>query len=284
MGSFYKGFGCPLGVRACRGRLLIVDREHVRLPNQYAIDRGCRGHLSIRRLGLPAWATRPCLVFGPFHVSWHERPSCSPLSPRSRGRLEEGCLDHGYQTISLRWWFMVVDSDSRQVKSNGWEGSDPIREWSKRKLPLDWLFREWSKLKRIRTAGVIDDGSSYTRPAERQVFGRCLPGFRYLSFSSACGPVEKALVFPNCKRGWFRGRHEQVLKGGRLGGCHLLPPIVTVGLRHALERLLLSMLHGLLEAILQLCQMHLLLVQLPLSVVNLEERCCCVMYLRLVLP
>lgn len=40
-------------------------------------------------------------------------------------------------------------------------GSDPIREWSKLKLPLGWLFKEWSKLKRIRTAGVVDGGSSY---------------------------------------------------------------------------------------------------------------------------
>lgn len=41
-------------------------------------------------------------------------------------------------------------------------------------------------------------------------------------------------------------------RGERLGGCHLLPLIATVGLRQALEQMLLPMLHGLFEAVVQL--------------------------------
>ncbi|CAB4277742.1 unnamed protein product [Prunus armeniaca] len=37
----------------------------------------------------------------------------------------------------------------------------------------------------------------------------------------------------------------------------------------------MSMLHGMFKAVLQLNGMHMLLVQLPLSVVSLEERCYC---------
>lgn len=79
--------------------------------------------------------------------------------------------------------------------------------------------------------------------------------------------------------------HEQVLGGGRLGGYHLLPHVTTTRLGYTLERLLLPMMHDLFKAIPHLGRMILLLVQLPLSVIELGRKDVgVILHLRHVLP